>query len=105
MAYALGSLDPAICARLDKSKAVLSDKVDTIILSQVLLEMGLLTTKEMEKMVSQTLMCCKPVKKLYIQWTLNYGMNSLNCILLRQGRPKDKHPLIRLLVLITLFSR
>ena len=51
MAHALGSMDPAICARLEQSKAFLIDKADSGILSQVLLEMGLLASKAWENMV------------------------------------------------------
>ena len=51
MAHALGSLDPAICARLEQSKAFLIDKADPGILSQVLLEMGLLAPKAWKNMV------------------------------------------------------
>ena len=46
MAYALGSLDPAICARLDESKALLIEKGDPNAISQVLIEVGLLAAKE-----------------------------------------------------------
>ena len=51
MAHALGSLDPAICAHLEECKALLSEKINPEILSQVLLEMGLLTEKEWSNMV------------------------------------------------------
>ena len=51
MAHSLGSLDPAICARLEESKALLIDKADTEILSQVLIEMGLLAPKAWKNMV------------------------------------------------------
>ena len=51
MAHALGSLDPALCARLEKSQAVLLDKADPEILSQVLLEMDLLAPKAWKNMV------------------------------------------------------
>ena len=52
MAHALGSLDPAICERLDESKALLIDKADPGILSQVLLEMDLLGPKACKNMVN-----------------------------------------------------
>ena len=51
MAHALGTLDPAICARLEESKALLIDKADPEILSQVLLDMGLLSQEEWNNMV------------------------------------------------------
>ena len=51
MAHSLGSLDSAICSRLEESKAVLSDKADPEILSQVLIEIGLLAPKIWENMV------------------------------------------------------
>ena len=51
MAHALGSLDPAICARLEECKALISEKINPEILSQVLLEMGLLAEKEWRNMV------------------------------------------------------
>ena len=51
MAHALGTLDPAICARLEESKPLIIDKADTEILSQVLLEMGMLSLEEWNNMV------------------------------------------------------
>ena len=51
MAHVLGSLDPAICARFEKSKALLIDKSDPDTLSQVLLEVGLLAPKAWKNMV------------------------------------------------------
>ena len=51
MAHALGSLDPAICDRLEESKALLIDKGDPDILSQILLEIGLLSLEEYNNMV------------------------------------------------------
>ena len=51
MAHALGSLDPAICARLEECKALLIDKADPDTLSQVLIEMGLLGPKACKNMV------------------------------------------------------
>ena len=51
MAHALGSLDPAICARLEECKALLIDKADTGILSQILIEMDLLAPKAWRNMV------------------------------------------------------
>ena len=51
MAHALGSLDPAICARLEESKALLIGKADPEILSQVLIEMGMLSLEEWNNMV------------------------------------------------------
>ena len=51
MAYALGSLNPAICARLEECKAHLIDKADPEILSQILLEMGMLGPKALKNMV------------------------------------------------------
>ena len=51
MAHALGTLDPAICARLEESKVLLIDKGDPEILSQILLEIGLLSLEEWKNMV------------------------------------------------------
>ena len=51
MAHALGSLDPAICERLEESKALLSDKVEPDTLSQVLIDVGLLGRKACKNMV------------------------------------------------------
>ena len=55
MAYALGSLDPSICARLEECKTLLSEKGDPEILSQVLIEMGMLTKNEWRKKVHTAL--------------------------------------------------
>ena len=51
MAHALGSLDPAICERLEESKPLLIDKADPEILSQVLIEMELLGQNAWKNMV------------------------------------------------------
>ena len=63
MAHALGSLDPAICERLEESKPLLIDKADPEILSQVLIEMDLLAPKAWRNMVfnfeSKYFMCKK----------------------------------------------
>ena len=63
MAHALGSLDPAICERLEESKALLIDKADPEILSQVLIEMVLLSLEDWNNMVcnfqSKCFMCNK----------------------------------------------
>ena len=46
MAHAIGSLDPSICACLEESKALISEKADPDKLSQVLIEMGMLAETE-----------------------------------------------------------
>ena len=46
MAYALGTLNPAIYARLEECKALLSEKGDADILGQVLIEMDMLAQSE-----------------------------------------------------------
>ena len=51
MAHALGTLDPAMCAHLEKSKALLIDKADPDTLSQVLIDVGLLAPKACKNMV------------------------------------------------------
>ena len=51
MAHALGSLDPAICARLEECKELLIKKGNPDTLSQVLIEMGQLAEKEWRKKV------------------------------------------------------
>ena len=51
MAHALGSLNPTTSARLEECKAILINKADPEILSQVLLEMGLMTLQEWGQMV------------------------------------------------------
>ena len=58
MAYALGSLDPVICARLEECKALLSEKGDPDTLSQVLIEMGLLEKETWINKVSLYVSLC-----------------------------------------------
>ena len=57
MAYALGSLNPSICARLEEAESLLADRTDTHVLSQVLLEEGLITQDNLNKLV-----CCHQAK-------------------------------------------
>ena len=42
MAYALGSLNPSICARLEEAESLLVHRADPHVLSQVLIEHELL---------------------------------------------------------------
>ena len=42
MAYALGSLNPSICARLEEAESLLEHRADPHVLSQVLIEHELL---------------------------------------------------------------
>ena len=54
MAYALGSLDPSICGKLEEAESLLVDRSETDkgLLSQVLIEHGLLTEDEWKIKVS-----------------------------------------------------
>ena len=54
MAYALGSLDPSICSKLEEAESLLLDRSETDkgLLSQVLIEHGLLTEDEWKNKVS-----------------------------------------------------
>ena len=54
MAYALGSLNPTICSKLEEAESLLVDRSETDkgLLGQVLIEHGLLTEDEWRSMVS-----------------------------------------------------
>ena len=54
MAYALGSLDPSACSNLEEAESLLLDRSETDkgLLSQVLIEHGLLTEDEWKNKVS-----------------------------------------------------
>ena len=54
MAYALGSLDPSACIKLEEAESLLVDKSETYIylLSQVLIKHGHLTEDEWTNMVN-----------------------------------------------------
>ena len=54
MAYALGSLDPSACIKLEEAEYLLVDKSETDkgLLSQILIEHGLLTEDKWTNMVN-----------------------------------------------------
>ena len=54
MAYALGSLNPTICSKLEEAESLLVDRPETDkdLLGQVLIEHGHLTEDEWRSMVS-----------------------------------------------------
>ena len=50
MAHALGSLDPSTCTHLEEAESLLVDSADPQVLSQVLIECGLLIEEDWKDM-------------------------------------------------------
>ena len=50
MAHALGSLDPSTCTHLEEAESLLVEMADTRVLSQVLIECGLLIEEDWKDM-------------------------------------------------------